>query len=77
MSLNEKQRRMVEDHQRDQDNGEPLLSPTVTVQGAGYQGDTPYVTPTQAGAEVTGLEPGVEAEVEVFEDRVVIRRADE
>lgn len=63
---------MVEKYQREQDNGELLLLDTVTVQGAGRDSDTPYVTPTRRGGEITGLVPGTEATVEVYEDRVVI-----
>jgi len=52
--------------------GESTFDATVTVIGQGRDGNTPYISPTQIGAEVAGIEIGDEVTISVFEDSVVI-----
>jgi hypothetical protein len=77
MSLHKAQHTAIEAHQRERgDDSEPLYERTVTVQGAGYESDTPYVTPTRQGAELIGVEIGDDVRVKVFDEMLIIHAAD-
>lgn len=61
---------------RHAEGGEPLLETDATVCGMGYQGGTPYITPSRAGAEAAGVEIGDEVDVEVFDGAILIKTDD-
>jgi hypothetical protein len=71
MSRSSEQQRLLSENRQENGSG-PLLTETVKVQGAGRNSETPYLTPTRRGGEITGLTIGSEATVEVYEDRLVI-----
>jgi hypothetical protein len=54
------------------DEDEPLIQTTSSVQAMGRGDGTPYVSPTSPGAEVAGIVPGDQVNVEVFKHGVWI-----
>jgi hypothetical protein len=52
---------------------EPALERRMKVVGNGRGNNTPYVSPTEHGAEVAGIEIGDSVTVEAYRDRIVIR----
>jgi len=69
---NERIREVIRDS--DVAGDEPVVSvESQKVCGMGYNGDTPYISPTQDGVAPTGIEIGDEVTVDCYHDRIVIR----